>query len=71
MTEKGRESAGLQPVALVTGAGRGLGLEVARQLGEHGYHVLVGARDPAAAAAAVVGLAGVAVLQAPLDAADA
>jgi NADP-dependent 3-hydroxy acid dehydrogenase YdfG len=33
--------------------------------------VLVGARDPAAAAAAVVGLSGVAVLQAPLDVADA
>jgi NAD(P)-dependent dehydrogenase (short-subunit alcohol dehydrogenase family) len=32
-------------VALVTGANRGIGLEVARQLAERGYHVLLGARD--------------------------
>ena len=33
-------------VTLVTGATRGLGLEVARQLAEqHGHHVLLGARD--------------------------
>lgn len=34
------------PVALVTGANRGLGLEVARQLSKRGYTVLAGARDP-------------------------
>jgi len=34
------------PVALVTGANRGLGLEVARQLAARGYDVLAGARDP-------------------------
>src|SRR5919198_2850768 len=34
--------------ALVTGANRGLGLEVARQLGALGYEVLAGARDPGA-----------------------
>jgi NAD(P)-dependent dehydrogenase (short-subunit alcohol dehydrogenase family) len=34
--------------ALVTGANRGLGLEVARQLAALGYEVLAGARDPGA-----------------------
>ena len=34
------------PTALVTGANRGLGLEVARQLIARGYTVLAGARDP-------------------------
>jgi NAD(P)-dependent dehydrogenase (short-subunit alcohol dehydrogenase family) len=33
-------------VAVVTGANRGIGLEVARQLGERGVHVVLGARDP-------------------------
>jgi len=32
-------------VALVTGATRGIGLEIARQLGREGFTVLVGARD--------------------------
>jgi NAD(P)-dependent dehydrogenase (short-subunit alcohol dehydrogenase family) len=32
--------------ALITGANRGLGLEVARQLAALGYEVLAGARDP-------------------------
>jgi NAD(P)-dependent dehydrogenase (short-subunit alcohol dehydrogenase family) len=34
-------------VALVTGANRGIGLEVARQLGRRGHVVLLGVRDPA------------------------
>ena len=34
------------PTALVTGANRGLGLEVARQLARRGHTVLAGARDP-------------------------
>jgi NAD(P)-dependent dehydrogenase (short-subunit alcohol dehydrogenase family) len=34
------------PTALVTGANRGLGLEVARQLTARGYTVLAGVRDP-------------------------
>ncbi|MEV4628827.1 SDR family oxidoreductase [Micromonospora sp. NPDC049523] len=32
--------------ALITGANKGIGLSTARQLGERGYTVLVGARDP-------------------------
>jgi NAD(P)-dependent dehydrogenase (short-subunit alcohol dehydrogenase family) len=39
-------------VALVTGANRGIGREVARQLGERGYEVLLSARDGAKAAVA-------------------
>ena len=34
------------PLALVTGANRGLGLECARQLLSHGFTVLLGSRDP-------------------------
>jgi NAD(P)-dependent dehydrogenase (short-subunit alcohol dehydrogenase family) len=37
------------PVALVSGANRGIGREVARELAELGHHVILTARDPAAA----------------------
>lgn len=33
-------------IAVVTGANRGLGFEVARQLGQAGHRVVIGARDP-------------------------
>jgi NAD(P)-dependent dehydrogenase (short-subunit alcohol dehydrogenase family) len=38
-----------QRVALVSGSNRGIGREIARQLAELGHHVIVTARDPAAA----------------------
>ncbi len=53
------------PIALVTGASRGLGREVARRLAEAGYTVVAGVRDPAK----LTPLPGVEVLQ--LDVADA
>src|ERR671923_2056449 len=47
------------PVAILTGASRGLGLALARALSERGWRVVVDARDGSALADAVAGLAGV------------
>jgi NAD(P)-dependent dehydrogenase (short-subunit alcohol dehydrogenase family) len=47
-----------QPIAVVTGAYRGLGLETCRQLGARGYHVLLTARREAEGQAAADKLAG-------------
>lgn len=46
-----------QRVALVTGANRGIGLEISRQLARRGLIVVMGARDPAKERAAVAALA--------------
>jgi NAD(P)-dependent dehydrogenase (short-subunit alcohol dehydrogenase family) len=35
-----------RPVAVVTGANRGIGLQVCRQLAGRGYAVVLGSRDP-------------------------
>jgi NAD(P)-dependent dehydrogenase (short-subunit alcohol dehydrogenase family) len=56
-----------KPVSVVTGANRGLGREVCRQLAARGHHVVLTARDPAAGRAAA-GELGVDFL--PLDVRD-
>ena len=45
-------------IALITGANKGIGLEIARQLGKAGHCVLVGARDPRLGEAAAEALRG-------------
>ena len=56
-------------IALVTGANKGIGLEIARQLAQVGVAVIIGARDPGRAGAAVAGLlkAGLSVRSVALD----
>ena len=46
------------PVALVSGANRGIGRETARQLAERGYDVIVTARDEAKASEAAEAVGG-------------
>jgi NAD(P)-dependent dehydrogenase (short-subunit alcohol dehydrogenase family) len=55
-------------VAIVTGASRGLGLALTRELAHRGWRVVVDARDPGALAAATQGLDGVVAV--PGDVAD-
>jgi len=44
-------------LALITGANKGIGFETARQLGQQGIHILIGARDKARGEEAVQKLA--------------
>jgi NAD(P)-dependent dehydrogenase (short-subunit alcohol dehydrogenase family) len=72
-TGEGTGGAGAGRVALVTGANRGIGHEVARQLAERGYEVMLSARDGDKAAAAAAELAqstGATVTPLTLDVAD-
>ncbi len=61
-------SPGRAPLAVVTGANRGIGREVARQLADHGLQVVVCARDAAAAKQVADRLPD--ALAHPLDVAD-
>jgi NAD(P)-dependent dehydrogenase (short-subunit alcohol dehydrogenase family) len=73
MADRRPEPAGGSPrIAVVTGANRGIGREVARQLAARGDVVVLGSRDPAKGKAAAAALAGdgITVLPRHLDVTD-
>lgn len=61
-----------QRIALITGANKGIGLEIARQLAQAGVCVIIGARHPARADSAIRELAsqGLSAQSVPLDLTD-
>ena len=59
-----------KPLAVVTGANRGIGLEVVRQLAERGYTTILGSRDSAKGEQAAERLRLDNVVPAPLDVSD-
>jgi NAD(P)-dependent dehydrogenase (short-subunit alcohol dehydrogenase family) len=63
----------VEKIALITGANKGIGFEIARQLGERGNVVLVGARDEVRGKQAADSLAGhgIAALPVRIDVTDA
>src|SRR6202041_573657 len=46
-------------IALVTGANKGIGFEIARQLGQEGHHILIDARDRGRGQSAVAELGSI------------
>lgn len=56
-------------IALITGGNKGIGLEIARQLGQAGLHVILGTRDETRAQAAIADLVigGLTAEAVPLD----